>query len=36
MTHNELAVVQVRLTARDLKRVAALAAQDRVTVSEFV
>ena len=29
-------VVQVRLTARDLKRVEVLAASDRVMVSEFV
>lgn len=33
---NGRTVVQVRLTARDLKRVAALAASDGVTVSEFV
>lgn len=33
---NERAVVQVRLTARDHKRVEALAANKGVTVSEFV
>lgn len=36
MTENERAVVQVRLTARDKKRVEGAAASDRVTVSEFV
>lgn len=36
MTDNVRAVVQVRLTARDLKRVEALAAHDQGTVSDFV
>lgn len=36
MTENTRAVVQVRLTARDKKRVEALAAHDHVTTSEFV
>ena len=36
MTDAERAVVQVRLTARNLKRVEALAAHDQLTTSEFV
>lgn len=36
MTENTRALVQVRLTVCDLKRVEALAALDRVTASEFV
>jgi len=35
MKKNTRAVVQVRLTARDKKRVEAVAEEERVTVSEF-
>jgi len=36
MTENERAVVQVRLTARDQKRVEALAASDLLTASRLL